>query len=301
VIDERLARGRQHVVIYLLSTDALGHMLSPPRIEENLIRLDDWLEQLVYDYRGDLEIVMLADHGNHTTPPRRLDLRALLHDAGFRVADRLEKPGDVAVPEFGLLDVARVHTFDAETRTRVVNALRVRSEVELLASPDADDVLVFTTTESARVRSRLSSHARTYAYDPLQGDPLHLAETCAALRAGGQMDAEGFASESAWLAATHAHDFPNAVPRLWHGLHTISHERPDVVLSLAPAWFVGSGFFSNMAQMHGTHGGLHRRATDTFATTTAVDVPSPLGLRDVYELIRGTFHWDPAAHRPAAP
>jgi hypothetical protein len=49
--------------------------------------------------------------------------------------------------------------------------------------------------------------------------------------------------------------------------------------------------------MHGTHGGLHRRVTETFATTTAVEIDSPVGLREVHALIQREFGWDPASHR----
>jgi hypothetical protein len=304
VVDECLAAGRQHVVIYLLSTDALGHMLPPERIEQNLIELDAWIERLVYDYRGELELVTLADHGMHTTPPQRFRLRQVLHQAGLRVVDRLERPGDVAVPEFGLLDVARVQTFDAGTRERVVALLVGRPEVELLAVPDSsaaesedDSVLVYAAAEAARIRVRQTGGERFYSYEPISGDPLKLADACAEMRAAGRLDPEVFASASAWLAASSERDFPAAVPRLWHGFYTISEERPDVVLSLRPAWFVGSGLFSEMVQMHGTHGGLHRRVTETFATTTAVEIDSPVGLREVHALIQREFGWDPASHR----
>jgi hypothetical protein len=271
ILDARLAAGRRQVALYILSTDGLGHILGPAEIDRELTRLDDWIEQAMYDYRGRLEVVMLSDHGLGTLPPdcthlRRFDLCRVLRAAGLRVRRRLARAGDVVVPLFGLLDVARLHTYDPATRDRAVAALRTCPEIELLAARDGDQIQVHAGPVSAVVRSRIDPTGRTlYGYQPPTGDPLGLAEACRMLRSAGRMDGDGFASGPDWQEASEELPFPAAPQRLWEGLFSISREQPNLIISLTDRWYVGSGLLSRFVQMQGTHGGLHRRATETFA------------------------------------
>jgi hypothetical protein len=303
VLDRRLKAGAPSVVIYLLSTDAVGHMLPPAEIDVELARLDAWVERTVYEWRGQIEIVMLADHGMSAPDLAGehlslWDLPRVLRDAGFRVTDRLERPGDVVVPLFGLLDLARLHTYDAATRRQVSEVLRQRDEVEVLAARDSDAVRVYTKTGAAVVRCCTDGRGGLlYSFEATEGDPLGLADACAALRVAGRMDAAGFASARAWLEATGEHAFPAAPPRLWDGLFSISREQPDVVLSLNERFYVGSGVFSRLTRLHGTHGGLQRRATETFVMTTSVAVPSPCDLPAVRDHLDREFGWEPTPRR----
>ncbi len=296
IIERRFAGGARDVVIYLLSTDALGHRLPAPALDRELARLDDFIEQLLFDYRGRLEIAVLADHGMSAVPAdrplRRWDIVATLRAAGLRVTDRPTRPGDVAVPLFGLLDVARVHAFDADTRRRVVALLRSRPECELVVERDGEVLRVYRGAGIAEIVGRPGTAGRTvYAYRRMSGDPLGVGP------APPEADAEGYAPAAAWLAATHAAEFPAAVPRLWDGFFLLTRERPDVVASLTDGWYVGSGAFSGVVRLWGTHGGLHRRASETFLMTTAGRVDGPLDLSAVGERLREMFGWRPQPRR----
>ena len=295
-----LQRGRRQVALYILSTDGLGHMLELDALEAHLAWLDRWLERAVYDNRGRLDVVMLADHGMSALPPsegtiRSFDLPGALTGAGLRVRSRLTRSGDVVIPRFGLLDVARMHAFDRSTCERIINALATRDEVELLAARAADSVRVVTPTGTADIHHRIAAGGQeTYTYQPRTGDPLELAGACDALARAGQLDGAGFASARAWLDATGEAAFPAAVPRLWDGFFQQSREQPDVILSLKPQWFVGSGLLSRFVRLHGTHGGLHRRVSETFVMTTRATPPSPLTLPEVRAWLRQEYGW-PAA------
>jgi hypothetical protein len=294
VAAEHLAQGRREVVIYILSTDGLGHMLTLPQIDAMLAELDTWVARLLDERDGELQVIMLADHGISTTPTRRFPLRKRLRQAGMRTVRRLSRPGDIAVPSFGLLDVARVHTFDARTRDRVIEVLAACPEVELLAWPDEGRVSVMTATGRAHVTARQDGDRLVYRYEAGNGDPLALAETCRTMQAAGTMAESGFATSAAWVTQTADCDFPAAVPRLWDGLYRLCNERPDVVVSLADGWFTGSGLLSRFVKMQGTHGGLHRRASETFAMSTSHELPSPIGLEELSEVIRRRLAWEPA-------
>ena len=293
VVDDCLARGRPEVVIYILSTDGLGHMLTCPKIDEMLAELDGWLVRLLDEQGGELEIVMLADHGISTTPTKRFRLRRRLRRAGLRTVKRLARPGDVAVPTFGLLDFARAHTYDDATRDRVVEVLTGCAEVELVAWRAGERVGLLTDGGQAQIRARQDGDRLVYRYQAVRGDPLGLEGVCPAMQAAGTMNDEGFAGSSAWVARTAEHDFPAAVPRLWDGMCRLSAEQPDVVVSLADGWYTGSGLLSYFVQMQGTHGGLHRRASETFAMSTSSELPSPIGLEELSEVIRRRHRWQP--------
>jgi len=73
----------------------------------------------------------------------------------------------------------------------------------------------------------------------------------------------------------------------------LSAEQPDVVVSLADGWYTGSGLLSYFVQMQGTHGGLHRRASETFAMSTSSELPSPIDLEELSEVIRRRHGWQP--------
>lgn len=293
VLDRELEAGRRQVVLYLLSTDGLGHMVAPQRLEERLGQLDDWLERAVYDWRGELDLLIVSDHGNSTTPPTRFDARRLLRDAGLRVTSRLSARGDVVVPLFGLLDMLRVHAYDESTRADVLRALSERPEVELLAWRDGEAVMLRTAEGTARIEARGAGAGRSYRATMIDGDPLGLRAADAALRARGAGDADGFASAGAWLAVTDADEYVAVVPRLWDGLFTNSAEQPDVIASLAADSFVGSGFFAALTQMRGTHGGAARRASETFVMSSRAQIPLTLLISEVSEWSRQLHGWPP--------
>jgi hypothetical protein len=289
VFDARRAAGARQVVLYILSTDGIGHMLTPEQIDHELVRLDGWLERIVYDQRGDLEIALLADHGLSALPPEetgveRFDLAGVLKKAGLHVRKSLRATGDVVLPTFGLLDVARLYAFDAATRACAVAALRDRDEIEILAERDGDAVRVYCGPASAVVRRR----GDEFAYECVTGDPLELNAVM-----HGHLGGAGYAGRAEWLAGSAEAAFPAGPPRLWDGLFGLTREQPDIVVSLKGRACVGSGLLSRFVRLRGTHGGLHRRVSETFAMTTAVEVPSPCDLGQVRELLQRVFGWDP--------
>ncbi len=299
VLDDCLGAGRDVAVLYLLSTDGLAHMLEPAEIDAQLVQLDDWIGRATTDYGGELEIIMLSDHGLGRVPAgctqlERFDLRGVLCGAGLRVGRRLRRSGDVALPLFGLLDVARLHTHDADTRRRAVAATRRCAEIELVAERDGECLRVYAQDAVATIDCRNDMGAARYRYEPECGDPLRLADACRTLGRAGALDADGFATADAWVAASADADFPAGPPRLWEGVFCLSREQPDIVISLGERWYVGSGLLSRFVRMRGTHGGLHKRATETFVMATGLNIGSPLDLRQLAGLLRREFGWPPA-------
>jgi hypothetical protein len=301
VLDARLAAGHALPVVYLLSTDGLGHMLRPEAIDQELRRLDAWIERAVYDHRGRLDVVALADHGLSRVPEgcthvQAFDLRAVLRAAGLHVGRRLTQPGDVVLPVFGLLDVARLHTFDAPTRNRAAAAVRACPEVELVAVRDGERVRVLAGDEEAEIERRDDTGGGPqYGYRMLRGDPLRLGSAVAALHAAPSTPPTALGTAREWLRHTAEAPYPVAPPRLWEAFFAVSREQPDVIVSLNDRCFVGSGVLSRFVRMQGTHGGLHRRATETFIMGTRGAPPSPMYWPDVAPWLVHEYGWRPDA------
>jgi hypothetical protein len=291
VLERRLAAGAEQVTLYLLSTDGLGHMLKPGEIENELALLSTWIDQIAQDYPG-LEIVMLSDHGIGTVPAgcpwlERFDLAGVLTEAGLHLAARLAQPGDVVLPALGLLDVARLHTFDALTTERVVAALRDRPEIELIATKNGDRIVVSAGRATGVIRAKAGpANKRWYSYESQAGDPLELASALSTLAARGALHSGNFASAEDWLNASADCAYSSAPVRLWEGMCGLCREQPDVIVSLTERWYTGSGLLSKFVKMQGTHGGLHRRVSETFAMATGLDFPSPTDLAQVAAQLR---------------
>lgn len=288
-IDTLFSAGRKSITIYFLSTDGIGHTLPPSQIRQQLIRLDAWIEQLVYDRGGQLEMAMLADHGNTQKRLASFDIRKVLRHSGLHPAERLRSPGDVAVPIFGLLDVARVHTYDLATRDRVVAALRERPEVDLLLVPEGERVRIIARDAVGQVCWRDSPTGPRFSYEPLCGDPLDYAGVLERLRDAGELDSDGFATAAAWLRASADAQYPAAPPRIRDAFTIRTCEQPEVVASLHDGWFVGSGLLAAFVTMWGTHGGLSRAASETFFCTTSVMPGHDIDLLEARDFVDQNF------------
>ena len=72
------------VVVYILSTDAVCHILEWQAAKRELLELDRWIERIFFDYRANIHITMFADHGNNFIPSRRIEL-----ERGLRAVDPL--------------------------------------------------------------------------------------------------------------------------------------------------------------------------------------------------------------------
>ncbi len=306
VLRHQLAAGRDPVVIYILSTDALGHMLTEPEIEAHLRALDAWTAGALAEH-GDLDLVLLADHGMSALPPaagflQSFDLVGVLRSAGLHIATALRRPGDVVVPRLGLLDVCRVHAADAATRDRAAHALRQCPEVELVATRAEDAVCVSVGDATAEICAAQNRDGNwLYSYRPLTGDPLGLGPSGLATSESAPGPKAAYHSPQDWLVASVKHDFPAAVPRLWDGVFRICREQPDVVVSLKERWYVGSGALRPFVRMHGTHGGLHRRVSETFAMATGFEFPSPFLLADVRAHLCRSAYWRPGPGESSSP
>ncbi len=98
------------LVLYLGSTDGLGHEDGREALRVHLRRIDHLLTRLLAEGVGGRRVVLLSDHGMSDEETRRFDLESALERGGYRLADRLDSPADVVVPAYGLIGSIQVYT-----------------------------------------------------------------------------------------------------------------------------------------------------------------------------------------------
>jgi hypothetical protein len=98
------------LVVYLGSTDGLGHEEGWEALRGHLRRIDEVLTGLLAEGAGSRRVVLLSDHGMSDGGSRRFDLERALERGGYRLAERIEGPADVVVPAYGLIGSIQLYT-----------------------------------------------------------------------------------------------------------------------------------------------------------------------------------------------
>lgn len=102
------------LVLYMGSTDAVGHVGGRAALRKHLLRVDEMIERFLAAGGGRDRVVLLSDHGMSETSSRLFDLGAALGRAGFRLAESVEGPGDVVAPAYGLVGSIQLYTSPGE-------------------------------------------------------------------------------------------------------------------------------------------------------------------------------------------
>jgi hypothetical protein len=281
------------VVLYFLSTDGVCHMFPREKAREQLALLDRWIEQIVYDARGRIEVTMWADHGNNFAGCTFVPIREALTKAGLRVTEELRKRGDVVAPRFGLISFANVFCYSDAERRRAVAALLPLEGIDAIAWREDGGVKVISRLGTARIFRKDGDGQGLFRYQPLEGDPLGVVPAMNRMRDQGQLDAEGYADDAAWFAATCDLPMPTPVQRVYGSLYRNVVNTADIVISLADGYFCGDKTFTRFVHMVGTHGGLSRQSSVSFLMSSAFEAPAYVRPEEILPLINRYLTWTP--------
>ena len=150
--------GDPELVVYLGSTDGLGHEDGHEALRGHLRRIDEVVDGLLVEGIGDRRVVLLSDHGMSDGGSRRFDLERALEKGGYRLADRLEEWNDVVVPAYGLIGSIQLYTVCGEEEG-VARAIVSAEGVDFAAWLDGDRVRALDRAGSA---DPLDRPAETY-------------------------------------------------------------------------------------------------------------------------------------------
>jgi hypothetical protein len=148
--------------------------------------------------------VLFSDHGTTAVPSRQLDLGKALGKAGFRLTSRLERPGDVVAPAYGLVGAIPLYTRcgEEEAVARAVArapgvdfaAWREGDETRAAAADGRPDPLDLPQDRYPDLRARVEEGLRGYV--------VHPASVMVSL-ADGWHYGSGLFDALAWMKGTH--------------------------------------------------------------------------------------------------
>ncbi len=271
----RRTEGARTAIVYSVGTAGLGTKGGREAILGYLRDIDMMCEQLVFERRGRVKITLLADHGHNMSGRGRISFDDDLRQAGYRPADRLEKPGDVVAVKYGLVTYAALFTDDA---AGVADVLIHNPAVTLACYPAGDAVVVKTLAGSARIERQ----GERFRYTCLTDDPLELKPVIAQLAERGYVDGDGYIDDQAFLAATADHEYPDALRRIWEAFNGLVKKPADLIVCLEDGWVHGSSFFHSMiGGATSTHGSLNQLNSTAFVMTMLGDLSGPLRPQDI--------------------
>lgn len=294
---EKIETGR--AIGYSVGTAGLGTQSGREAILRYLREVDRFCEELMYRRRGRAKITLLADHGHNMAGRGRVSFRERLAEEGYRLRDRLEKPGDVVTVEYGLVTYAEFFTEDP---AGVAQVLLHDPTVALVCYRLGEAVMVETLEGKAQIKHRNGR----YRYDVHYGDPLKLIpiidelkvaateaqeapageeeELMGAVRPTAEpvVDADGFINDRAFFAATADHEYPDPLRRIWMAFNGLVQQPADVIAVLQDGYCHGREFFDAMiGGATSTHGSLNRLNSTTFVLTMTGELPGAMRLEDV--------------------
>lgn len=280
---------------YVVGTAALGAQYGRSGHQAGLVEVDRFCESLMFRTRGRVRLTLLSDHGRNSIASQQVKLDEVLAHMGYRVADRIDGPADVVVPQFGVVCCAAIHTHCPE---RVAADVTGIEGIGCAAYRDAanDDIIVLGRHARARISRRTGNapgaasgnatddrvgQTLQFRYKAEIGDPLQLAPILEKLTLAGHVSGDGFVDDRVLFEATESHIYPDAVYRLWRAFHGLIEHTPDVLVSIDDGWVNGSRLMSAIRPMAATHGNLGHSSSYAFALTAAGDLPPVVRMEDL--------------------
>jgi len=271
----------RRMVAYVVGTSALGAKQGRDGHAIGLVTLDRFCMTMLYDTHGRIRISLFSDHGHNLVESRRIALKKQMAQLGYRVGETLQQPGDVVIPEFGLVTCAAIHTREpAQVARDVVNI----DGIELAAYRGNDDTIVVTDRKGV---ATITHSPAGFRYEIQLGDPLRLKPVFDRLRAEGKLDPAGFVGDRVLFEATAVHVYPDVIQRLWRAFHGLFTNVPDVFVSIDDGWCVGSPTMLRLlGGLRGAHGNLRESSSCGFAATMSGPLPPVVRMAD----LRAAFH-----------
>jgi hypothetical protein len=278
------AEENQEVRVYLVTSAGISTKWGEEGQMRALKEVDRWIHEIIWQNHGRVKVTLFADHGHSYTPGKRIPLEKHLQTKGWRIRNRLDDMRDVVYIRFGLETYA---SFFTKSPANLAIDLAKAEGVELASYAEKDSVVVLSPAGRATIRSKNGR----YDYSPEQGDPLKLKDLLSKLTP----DKEGYFDADDLLSATIDAEYPIPLQRLWRAHHgSLARHKPDVIISLANAFFSGSESFRRTVKVASTHGSLNNPGSVTFIMSTAGPMPPVLRSREIPQSMQkllGTDKW----------
>ncbi|HST53039.1 MAG TPA: hypothetical protein VLJ61_13595 [Pyrinomonadaceae bacterium] len=277
---------------FIKATDGLLHIRGPERLCVALRSLDALLRGIQTECGAETEIVLFSDHGMNLEENRRVHLQSYLRRCGYEFVNHLKRPRGkrrVASPAFGLCGYAALYCGDETDKSELADALRQLEGVDFsVFRGDDETTATITAASGTAIIERVERGGEIFfRYLRRSGDPLGLVEVARALKDEGRMDGRGFASDSAWLARTFRHEYPDALANLFASVNAprVRHTA-DVLVSMRDGYYFGASHFSRFFRILATHGNAMRSSSTAFLMSTHRRFPEHVRSAEARPLLR---------------
>lgn len=275
-------------VVYLASAAGMLSQFGQEGLAECLDGIEQLVLQVLYERQGAVKVSVISDHGHNLREGTRIDVDAMLRDAGFHPSARMRSSSDVVIELDGLVNYFGVHCRRAGA---VAEALIQNREIRLVTWQDGARVIV----RSARGTAAIEQRDSRYRYVVIDADVLGYAEILRTMESAGSMSAGGYATAEDWLTYTANHEWPDAPPRLWDAFHGLVINTPSVMAVTTPGFYAGAASFDRWIDMASTHGGLDQQDSAAVLLTMTGRAAGPLRTGDVIPSIEPEY--DPSRLR----
>ncbi len=307
-----LASDEKVFLAHIASSDSLYHILPKEEMRALLTEVDSLLRELYFSSGGKLRITLFSDHGNSLVESRPVPLKHFLESKGWRLNDRLEARGDVVVPAYGLVGFVAIYCEPGAT-PKLAQDLATMGGVDLVihrdtnigtnlppavASVFSNSVVIENSRGGGRILWKPDTSA--FGYEPIYdnpGDPLELSRILPRPLfwelLGLVEQPEAIIGHPAWnpwksdadfFKATAGHRYPDVGYRLWQWATNHVENRADILVSLKPGHYYGSGTFQRFVTLYSTHGALDAAQSLGFAMSTDAPLPGPIRSKDLLPL-----------------
>jgi len=309
---KRFLASREKVFLaHIASSDSLYHILPKEEMRVLLTEVDSLLRELYFDSGGKLRITLFSDHGNSLVESRPVPLKQFLESHGWRLNDRFDWPNDVVVPAYGLVGFMAVYC-GPKAGENLARDLVQMEGVDFVVRPDTNmdpklrpavaevlrnSVLIESSYGRARVVWKPDASAfgyellgKTNPVGPPAGvvlDPLGLPPPPTVYDVDmqtGRIAArplDPWRKDAEFFAATAGHRYPDVGYRLWQWATNHVENRADILVSLKPGYYYGSGAFQRFVTLYSTHGALDAAQSLGFAMSTDAPRAGPIRGKDL--------------------
>ena len=275
--------------MYIVSTDALGHIYGLEALEQFLRELDDALRAFRAKYpHHAFRTVLVSDHGMAGGQPLKNTwpkIEVTLAKAGLRVHSALERDSDVTIVKFGLLSGFVAYTW-AGKEAEIASLLGSVPGVDFCVVKHRSDWKVVSVRGDALVSRRKAASDVSWSYRPLSGDALGYEAVVASLQKQYGQNGQRWFADSLWFEASKNHFYPDALYRIAEAFELVENPA-SIVCSNSPGYMFGSlvteyASLPTVGPLQWTHGAMYREASLGFLMTDVPDWP----LRDAVRFDR---------------
>lgn len=238
------------LLLYMGSTDAVGHVGGREALRRHLLRVDRVLERYLAAGGGRNRVVLLSDHAMSDSPSRMFDLEAALGRAGYRLVEEIRDPRDVVAPAYGLVGSIQLYTAPGEEE----------AVARAIAAQEGADFAVWRMAKPEDGRDR-----------DIPGDAPPDWRI-------GAVDAAG----SADPLDRPAEEYPMLRARISRALADHTRNPADVLVSLHDGWHHGSAVFDRLVRIVGTHGSARSTSSVGFLASNVDPTPAWIAADDAY-------------------